>query len=65
MKSDNLISKEKFEISRIKSKNLIKIIRSKYILQIVFNNLEKKKTLDIAKYNKNIKEKLEIDNNDY
>ena len=40
-------------------------IKSKYILRIIFNNLEKKKLLDIAKYNKNIKEKINININDY
>ena len=32
-----------------------KNIKSKYILQKLFNNLEKKKALDILKYNKNVK----------
>ena len=33
-------------------------IRSKYILQKIFNNLMKKKSLDIIKYNNNIKERI-------
>ena len=40
-------------------------IRSKYILQKVFNNLMKKKSLDIIKYNNNIKERIDISIKDY
>ena len=42
----------------------IKII-DKYFLQLLFNNLKKKKLLDIVKYNKNIKNRINININDY
>ena len=53
MKSDKL-PKEKLEK-----------INSKYILKIVFNNLEKKKLYDILKYNKNIRKRINISISDY
>jgi len=49
----------------IKFNDKLKNIKSKYILQKVFNNLEKSKSLTIIKYNKIIKDRLEIDINDY
>ena len=48
MKSCELVVKEK-------TKEILNKINSKYILKIVLENLEKKKLLDIIKYNKNIK----------
>ena len=45
MNSSIKLSKDK-----IKSKDIFKNIKSKYILQIVFNNLLKKKSLEIIKY---------------
>ena len=44
---------------------MLKNFKSKYILQKVFNNLLKKKFLDIIKYNKNIKERINISIKDY
>ena len=49
----------------IKFNDRLKNIKSKYILQKVFNNLEKKKSLNLIKYNKTIKERLELNINDY
>ena len=62
MKSDNLISKEKVEKNQIK---LFKNIKSDYFLEKVFNNLEKKKKLNIVKYNKNVNKRLNVNINDY
>ena len=45
--------------------NLFKKIRSKYIIQLIFTNVKKNKSLKIIKYNKNIQERLEIDVRDY
>ena len=45
--------------------NLLKKIRSKWLLKQIFDNLENNKSLEIIKYNKNIQEKLEIGINDY
>ena len=51
--------------SGIKTEVNFKNIKSKYILQKIFNNLEKKKSFNIIKYNKNLKKILDIDINDY
>ena len=40
-------------------------IKSNYILQKVFDNLEKRKTLEIVKNNKNIKKRINLNINDY
>ena len=40
-------------------------IKNDYFLQRVMNNLSKKETLEIIKYNKKIKERLNININDY
>ena len=47
------------------SKNILKNLKSDYFLQLLFNNLLKKKSLDIIKYNKNIKERINISIKDY
>ena len=65
MKSDNLSSKEKLEINKIKSIYKYENIKSEYILQKVFYNLDKKKSLKIVKDSKKIKKRLNIDINDY
>ena len=61
----NLKSKEKVGINQINIKNKFEIIKSKYILQKIFNNLSKKISLIMIKYNNNIKKRLDIDTNDY
>ena len=55
MESNNLISEEKREKNQIKSHVKYENIKADYFLIKVFNNLEKKKLLNIVKYNKNIK----------
>ena len=65
MKSDNLVSKEKVEINQIKSKNKYEKLKSDYFLQKLFNNLKTKKLLNIVKYNKKIKKRINIKINDY
>ena len=47
---------------KIKYLNLIK---SKIILKKIFNNLMEKKSFDIIKYNKNIRERIDISIKDY
>ena len=59
------LSKEKTELNEVESKDLFKNLKSKYILQILFNNLLKKKSLEIIRYNKNIKNRLNISIKDY
>ena len=65
MESSNLISKVKEEKNKLKSIDKFNNIKSKYILKKVFNNLEKGKALNIAKYNKNLKKRININTNDY
>ena len=45
-------------IYRAKSMNIFKKLKSDYFLQKLFNNLSKKKSLDIIKYNKNLKNRI-------
>ena len=61
----NLVSNEKEQHNQIKLKDILGNITSKYILQKVFNNLEKKRSFKIVKYNKNIKKRMDININDY
>ena len=49
----------------MKSKDIFKNLKSDYFLQILFNHLTKKKTLEIIKYNKNIKNRININIKDY
>ena len=55
MNSENIETKKKVEIKKIKFKNKFELIRSKYILKKVFNNLKRKKSLYIIRFNENIK----------
>jgi len=45
--------------------NLLDIIKSKYILGKIIDNLSKKKSLEIAQYNYKLQKKLDISLNDY
>ena len=65
MESNNLVFKENGEISQMKSKNKYENLKNDYFLQKVFNNVEKKKLLNIVKYNKNIKKRINININDF
>ena len=68
MDNSNALRKEQSgkEINNnIKSKDMFKNLKSNYFLQILFNILLKKKSLDIFKYNKNIKNRINISINDY
>ena len=49
----------------MKSKNKYENLKNDYFLQKVFNNVEKKKLLNIVKYNKNIKKRINININDF
>ena len=51
--------------SELKIKCNLDNIKNDYFLQKVFNNLSKKETFEIMKYNKKIKERLNININDY
>ena len=58
MKDNNLVIREK-------ENGKLEKINSKYILKIVFDNFEKKKLLDIIKYNKKMKKRINININHY
>ena len=53
------------KVNQIKSLDKYKKLKSDYFLQTVFNNLEKKKSFGIIKYNKNIKKRINISIKDY
>ena len=65
MNSSSELSKEKSESNKIESKDIFKNLKNDYFLQKLFNNLLKKKSLDIIKYNKNIKYRINISIKDY
>ena len=65
MEADNLISKEKVEKYKLKSSDILNNIKADYFLKKVFNYFEKKRTFNIIKYNKNIKNRIDINIKDY
>ena len=65
MNPSSELSKVKIESIRLESKDIFKNLKSNYILKKLFNNLLKKKSLDIIKYNNNIKERMNISIKDY
>ena len=65
MNSPSELSKEKTELNKIESKDIFKNLKNDYFLQILFNHLLKKKSLDIIKYDKNIKDRINISIKDY
>ena len=65
MNSSSKLSKEKSESNNIESKNIFKNLKNDYFLQKLFHNLLKKKSLNIIKYNKNIRKRINISIKDY
>ena len=63
MKSSGAI--DKTEKNKIELKNIFKNLKGDYFLQKLFNHLSKKKSLEIIKYNKSIKNKINISIVDY
>jgi surface protein len=53
------------EIKHIKTRTILEKINSKYIIKKIFDNLQKRISLDIIKYNKKIKTGLNIHLKDY
>ena len=47
------------------SRNILDRIRSKYVLKRIFDNLQENKFLETIRYNKKIKNKLDISIKDY
>ena len=65
MDSSSLVFEEKSEQKQLKSFAKYGNIKADYFLQKIFDNLEKKKTLEIVKNNKNIKKRIHLNINDY
>ena len=65
MNLSNKLSNEKKESNKIESKDIFKNLKNDYFLQKLFYNLLKKKSLNIIKYNKKIKERIKISIKDY
>ena len=65
MKSSSKLSKEKTGLNKKKSKDILKKLKSDYFLHLLFDNLLKKKSLEIIKYNKELKNRINIDVKDY
>ena len=61
----NSSSQGKTESNKIESKDILKNLKNDYFLQKLFHNLLKKKSLNIIKYNKNIKKRINISIKDY
>ena len=58
-------SSSKLRKEKIVSKNIFKKLKSDYFLQKLFNHLLKRKSLDIIKYNKIIKNRININIKNY
>ena len=68
MESFNSIAEEKvkkLEINQIKSKNIFNNLKSRNIIKKIFNNIKRKISLYIVKYNRNIMKRINININDY
>ena len=65
MDAPNETSNEKEELNQVNSKNIFYKLKSNYILQTIFNNFNKKKSLEIVKYNKYNQRRLNLSINDY
>ena len=62
----NLVDKSDKNDENINQKiNILKSVKSKYILEIIFSKLNEKKKLRMIIYNKNFQKKLGININDY
>ena len=56
---------EEAELSKIESKDIFKNLKNDFFLQKLFNHLLEKKSLQIIKYNKNLKNRINISIYDY
>ena len=65
MDSKDITKKENEKVNQIKLENKFGKIRSKYILQKIFNNINKIKLLKFIRINKNIQKRLNIDINNF
>ena len=60
MESNHLELGEKAEKKEVKSIGKYENIKADYFLQKVFDNLEKKRILNMVKYNKNLMKRINI-----
>ena len=58
-------SENKEKVKNIEPKVEFENLKNDYFVQLLFNNLEKKKLLEIIKYNNNIKKRININIKDY
>ena len=65
MNSASELNKEKIVSNKTESKDLLENLKSDYFLQKIFNYLLEKKSLQIIKYNKNLKNRINISIYDY
>ena len=65
MNSSDELSKDKKELNKKELKNIFIDLKSDYFLEKLFNILLKKKSLDIIKYNKYLKDRMNISIKDY
>ena len=63
--NSQLSNSHKKDMNEIGAKCDFKKLKSNYVLQKVFNNINKKNLVEIIKYNKKIKERLNLNINDY
>ena len=63
--NSELSNNQKAERDKAEVKCDLKNIKNDYFLMKVFNNLKKKNSLEMVKYNKKIKERLNLNINDY
>ena len=60
MNSSGELSKKKTESNRLESQSIFKNLKSDYFLKKLFYNILKKRSLDIIKYNNNLKNRINI-----
>ena len=60
-----ITEKENEKLNQIKTKNKIINIKSNYFIQKLFDNIQKKISLEIVKYNHNLQKRLNININNY
>jgi len=65
MDFNKLSNKNNGNLEQIKSKNILRNINSVYILQILFDHLQKEKLLEIIRYNKKTQTRLNLTLKDY
>ena len=65
MNSNNAPRNNTSKEDKMQSKYKFENVKNDYFLQKLFGNLKRKRTLAIIKYNKNIKNRINVSINDY